>query len=362
MARTLGQIALTGFLLLLSLAVLEFVDHAGRLGRSGLSGGEAGSRLFSEVMAANLGLYTHMLTGAVITLFAPLQLIPALRRKLPAVHRWSGRVLVSLAILTAIGGLIFGYGMALAGNCGYGALARLGGGDLRAYVIVLVMGLSAYFVMSGPLAGLRVLLFPVEMGATAPQGIPQAAEAWLGLGRVPTGLVIGLAMLVLSLTSREMRASPSHILWGAVVGLAIVSGWAGTAWIFTAGFGNEPIESHSFAAPIGDTIFYGMTASGNALSFSVGSVLGVVLGAALGSWSKGHFRWEACEDPRELKRQMLGAVLMGPGAILAVGCSVGQGIAAFSVLAFSAPVACAAIFAGAALGLRQLITGFAPAE
>ena len=107
MVRTLGQIALTGFLLLLSLAVLEFVDHAGRLGRSGLSGGEVGSRLFSEVRAANIGLYTHMLTGAVITLFAPLQLVPALRRKLPAVHRWSGRILVSLASLTAIGGLIY---------------------------------------------------------------------------------------------------------------------------------------------------------------------------------------------------------------------------------------------------------------
>ena len=52
---------------------------------------------------------------------------------------------------SVIGGLIFGYGMALAGNCGYGALARLGGGDLRSLVIVLVMGLSALFVLSGPL-------------------------------------------------------------------------------------------------------------------------------------------------------------------------------------------------------------------
>ena len=41
---------------------------------------------------------------------------------------------------SVIGGLMFGYGMALAGNCGYGAIARLGGGDLRSFVIVLVMG------------------------------------------------------------------------------------------------------------------------------------------------------------------------------------------------------------------------------
>ena len=35
---------------------------------------------------------------------------------------------------------------------------------------------------------------------------------------------------------------------------------------------------------------------------------------------------------------------------------------AFSLLAFSAPIAFVSIFAGAAFGLRQLITGFAPAE
>lgn len=261
---------------------------------------------------------------------------------------------------TIIGGLMFGYGMALSGNCGYGALARLGGGDLRSFVIVLVMGLSAYFVMSGPLAHLRVMLFPVETDATSPQGFAQLFESF-GVSPLTTGLVAGGALLVLALSSSEMRRSPGHMFWGVVVGLAIVSGWVGTHWVATTGFESEPIETHTFAAPIGDTIFYFMTASGNALSFSVGSVLGVVIGAALGSYSKGHFRWEACEDPRELRRQIGGAALMGPGAILAVGCSVGQGISAFSTLAFSAPVAFIAIFLGASLGLKQLITGFSPA-
>ncbi|MGZ2257150.1 YeeE/YedE family protein [Roseobacter sp. A03A-229] len=263
---------------------------------------------------------------------------------------------------TIIGGLMFGYGMALSGNCGYGALARLGGGDMRAFVIVLVMGLSAYFVMSGPLAHLRVWFFPVELEATSPQGFSQLAEQRLGISPAVTGLAIGGALLALALSSAELRRSRGHIFWGVVVGLAILSGWVGTYWVANAGFEAEPIETHSFAAPIGDTIYYAMTASGNTLSFSVGSVVGVLIGAVLGSYSKGHFRWEACEDPRELRRQIIGASLMGPGAILAVGCSVGQGISAFSVLAFSAPVAFLAIFVGAAFGLRQLIEGFAPAE
>ncbi|MCH2095165.1 MAG: YeeE/YedE family protein [Rhodobacteraceae bacterium] len=262
---------------------------------------------------------------------------------------------------TVIGGLMFGYGMALAGNCGYGALARLGGGDLRGLIIALVLGLSAYFVMSGPLAHVRVWLFPVEHGTETPQGLTQLAAFW-GLNLSLTGALLGALFIGIALSSQQMLRSPRHIFWGAAVGLAVASGWVGTYWVSITGFEAEPIETHTFAAPIGDAVFFAMTASGNTLSFSVGSVVGVVLGAFLGSVGRGHFRWEACEDPRELKRQLLGAALMGPGAILAVGCSVGQGLSAFSVLAYSAPVACLSIFLGAKLGLRQLIVGFAPAE
>ena len=89
---------------------------------------------------------------------------------------------------------------------------------------------------------------------------------------------------------------------------------------------------------------------------------GVLIGAFIGSLIKGHFRWEACEDPRELRRQLLGGALMGAGAVIAMGCTVGQGLSAFSTLSYSAPVTFAAIFAGAAFGLRQLIEGFQPAE
>ena len=49
---------------------------------------------------------------------------------------------------------------------------------------------------------------------------------------------------------------------------------------------------------------------------------------------------------------------MGIGGVLAMGCSVGQGLTAFATLTYSAPVVLAAIFLGAAVGLRQLIRGF----
>ena len=120
--------------------------------------------------------------------------------------------------------------------------------------------------------------------------------------------------------------------------------------------------SHSFTAPVGDMLLYLMTSSGGGLGFGIGSVAGVILGAVLGSWSLGHFQWEACDDARELGRQIFGAALMGVGGVTALGCSVGQGLTAFATLAWSAPVTLAAIGVGAALGLRYLIRGFAPAE
>jgi uncharacterized membrane protein YedE/YeeE len=264
-------------------------------------------------------------------------------------------------VASIFGGLLFGYGMALAGNCGFGALARLGGGDLRSFVMVLVIGISAYVAMSGPLAYLRIWLFPPFAAEGAINGFAHALADMTGLPNAVFGLSAGLTLMIWSLSHRAFRTNRTMVLWSVVVGIAIVSGWIGTQWVAETGFGAQPIVSHTFSAPVGDAILYLMTASGNTLSFGVGSVAGVAAGAFIGSMFKGHFRWEACEDPRELRRQIVGAVLMGIGATLALGCTVGQGLSAFSVLAFSAPVTVLSIFAGAALGLRQLITGFLPA-
>ena len=155
-----------------------------------------------------------------------------------------------------------------------------------------------------------------------------------------------------------MLRSKSSVLWGAVVGLVITSGWVGTQWVASNGFEGLSVVSHSFSAPIGEGLLYLMTASGNSVSFATGSVLGVLIGSLLGSLVKGHFRWEACDDPRELGRQIFGAAAMGVGSVLALGCSIGQGLSAFSVLAYSAPVTLICIMLGAAIGLRQLIQGF----
>ena len=265
-----------------------------------------------------------------------------------------------MPLASILGGVMFGYGMALAGNCGFGSIARLGGGDMRAFVIVLVMGVSAYAVLSGPLAPLRVAIFPqTDVVNDLPPGLANLIGARFGVSVPGTALVIGALITVLALASRAFLANPRALFWSTTVGIAIIIGWAGTYWVANGGFSAQPVVSHSFSAPVGESLLYAMTGSARPPSFAVGSVLGVICGAFIGSLIKGHFRWEACEDPRELRRQIIGAALMGMGAVIALGCTVGQGITAFSVLAYSAPVTFLSIVAGAAFGLRQLIEGFA---
>ncbi len=258
---------------------------------------------------------------------------------------------------SVVGGLIFGYGMALAGNCGFGALVRFGGGDLRSLVVVVVIGMFAFITMSGLLAPLRIFLFP-QGPATGTQGVAHWLSERTGLPPLVFALFIGAGALAWALSHQPLRARPKQIAWGVAAGLAVVWCFVGTTLVADLGFGETGVEGPSFTAPLGRTIIFFMTSTAGGITFSVGMVAGVLAGAFAGSTIRGLFRWEACEDPRELGRQVSGAALMGVGGTLALGCSIGQGVTAMSTLAISAPVTLAAIAVGGLVGLRQLIRGF----
>ena len=62
------------------------------------------------------------------------------------------------------------------------------------------------------------------------------------------------------------------------------------------------------------------------MNFGIGSVAGVVAGSFAAALLARGFRWEACDDARELKRHMTGALLMGIGGVMSMGCTIGRGI------------------------------------
>ena len=53
------------------------------------------------------GIAVHFAAGGIILLLGCIQLIPAIRSRVPALHRWVGRVYVSASFLAGLGGLTF---------------------------------------------------------------------------------------------------------------------------------------------------------------------------------------------------------------------------------------------------------------
>lgn len=263
----------------------------------------------------------------------------------------------------ALGGLLFGFGMALVGTCAFGSLVRIGDGDLRAVVTFLIVGLAAWATISGPVAYLRTGIveatdlrlaggggvdLPVLIAAMAP--FPEATA------RLALTLLLAGGLFLMAARAGVARR-PVDLLAGLVIGLAVCCGWIVTGVIGRDAFDPAPLASLTFVRPIGESLFYVMFMSGTGAGFAVATVAGVVLGATVVSRVEGGRRAEAFDGVREMRRHLLGGALMGVGGVMALGCTIGQGITALATLAPASFIAVPAIFAGAALGLRYLEAG-----
>ena len=134
-------------LAVLMLAVQEFSWHAMWRGMAGLRGdAEAQGRLAGS-LPSTTGMFLHMVTGGLVTRFAVIQLAAPIRTRWPHIHRLSGRILVPLALITAIGGLTY---IALRGTIG-GPMMSVGFG-----LYGVLMALAAVQTLRFALARERV--------------------------------------------------------------------------------------------------------------------------------------------------------------------------------------------------------------
>ncbi len=88
------------------------------------------------------------------------------------------------------------------------------------------------------------------------------------------------------------------------------------------------------------------------LTFGVMAVLGVVAGSMVWSVLSRRFRIEWFASGKDFISHILGAVLMGFGGVLALGCTIGQGITGVSTLALGSFIALFAIIAGSAITMK----------
>lgn len=290
----------------------------------------------------------------------------------------------------ALGGFLFGIGMTYASGCGNKTLVRVGGGNIKSLMVMIVIAIIAFYMVR-PLPGtsdtLYSLLFmdwttAVAISTPAGQDLGTlVAGAENGLSaRLVLGLVIGILLLALIFKAADFRRSFDNILGGLVVGLVIVGAWWLTSnvliddgmdtytpqayvadWDFVAPADAErPAEtapwanqSFTFINPMGQSLRYVAEGLDDAvLYFGVLALAGVILGSLFWALVSRSFRFEWFASVRDFVNHLVGGILMGFGGVLAMGCTIGQGITGVSTLALGGFLTFATIVFGAALTMK----------
>ena len=288
-----------------------------------------------------------------------------------------------------LGGALFGIGMTLASGCGNKTLIRIGGGNLKSVMVLLVIALIAYFMINPFPGSDKTLYSTLFYPWTNPTAVALTTNQDLGAmlfgdkaatGRMVMGAVIGGLLLIWAFKSADFRSSFDNILGGLVVGLAVLAAWYVTSnirvdasgdilslqsfvqdWdlyapadaVRPAAAGPLAAQSFTFINPMGQTLGY--VASGfdrTLLTFGIMALAGVIAGSLLWSLISRNFRIEWFASVRDFFNHLVGAILMGFGGVLAMGCTIGQGITGFSTLALGSILTFVAIVLGSAITMK----------
>jgi hypothetical protein len=254
-----------------------------------------------------------------------------------------------------LGGMLFGYGMVLSNGCGSRALVLLGRGNLRSFVVVIVLGIFAEMTLKGLIAPARIAGVQLSQITTKWLSLP-AALVNLGLSaslaRMLAASVISAAFIIFAFAHAPFRRSFGQVAAGLAVGLLIAAGWYATGYLGNDDFNPVPVTSLTFIAPIADALQYVMLSTGSTLNFGIATVGGVFVGSLITALATGRFELEGYRSPQHMLRSAGGAALMGTGGVMAFGCSIGQGLTGLSTLAVASFIAVAGIMLGTAIGLR----------
>jgi uncharacterized membrane protein YedE/YeeE len=290
----------------------------------------------------------------------------------------------------ALGGFLFGIGMTYASGCGNKTLVRVGGGNIKSLMVMIVIAIIAFYMVR-PLPGTSETLYSLlfmdwttALAISTPAGqdlgtLVAGAENGLS-ARLVLGLVIGILLLALIFKAVDFRRSFDNILGGLVVGLVIVGAWWLTSnvliddgmdtytpqayvadWAFVAPADAErPAEtapwanqSFTFINPMGQSLRYVAEGFDDAvLYFGVLALAGVILGSLFWALVSRNFRLEWFASVRDFVNHLVGGILMGFGGVLAMGCTIGQGITGISTLALGGFLTFATIVFGAALTMK----------
>ncbi|HEX5959353.1 MAG TPA: YeeE/YedE family protein, partial [Hyphomicrobiaceae bacterium] len=213
------------------------------------------------------------------------------------------------------GGLMFGVGMVLAGGCPSRNLARAAGGDLRALIVLIVLGLAAFMAIAGVLAPLRAMLEEttrITLGGVPGQSLGDLFGRLTGLSspiaKPVLAMLIAPGALGYCLADGQFRKSARHVASGLGVGGLVVAAWmlTGLAYDEMAAHPTPP-TSLTYIRPVGDTLQWLSLYTATPMpGFGVASVLGALLGAFAAARSMDRFRLATFADANDTVRHLCG--------------------------------------------------------
>jgi hypothetical protein len=246
-----------------------------------------------------------------------------------------------LAIIA--GGLLFGAGMMIADGCSSRSLVKYAQGDSNALITLIFIAIFAYATTKGILYG---VLDPFINNSFL-------IEISSKIQNFQMNIFVVLAILVAILLYLIKKVRRVFSLFdGVLVGLLISAAWFVTGYI-----GQESMErvidltGISFVYPSAKALELFTYYEVNELSFGVSMVCGVLAGTfAMSFFNKKYsFGCTSNQNINKVKYNMIGGALMGTGGIMAIGCTVGQGLTGLSTLAFSSALAIISIFISAVI-------------
>jgi uncharacterized membrane protein YedE/YeeE len=248
-----------------------------------------------------------------------------------------------------VGGLLFGIGMVLTRGCASRLLVLSANGNLRALLSGLIFAVTAQAALGGALSPWRENIsswWTIDGGAARDLLAVTHAGPW-------GGLAFGLLWLAAGLYF-ALRSGCGSWKWvgGIGTGLAVAAGWGFNYWVSKNSFEVVPVQGLTFSGPSAEWLMRVVASPAPEIGFNFGLVPGVFLGSFLGAWVGKDFVLEGFKDGYSMRRYIVGAVLMGFGAMLAGGCAVGAGITGGAIFALTAWLALAGMWVGAGLADR----------
>jgi uncharacterized membrane protein YedE/YeeE len=241
------------------------------------------------------------------------------------------------------GGLLFGMGMMIADGCSSRSLVKYAQGDANALITLIFIGIFAYATTKGLLYG---VLDPFVNNSFLIEVSSNIKNTQMNIF-----IILGILVTLLAFLIKKVKRIFS-LLDGVSIGILV-----SIAWFVTGFIGQESMERDiglsgiSFVYPTAKTLELFTYYEVNELSFGISMVCGVLAGTFLMSFfnKKYSFGCTSNQNINKVKYNMIGGSLMGTGGILAIGCTVGQGLTGLSTLAFSSLLAIISIFVSAVI-------------